>query len=177
VHELGCAFYAASGQKWLCGPVGTGMLWIDPAWQDRVLPRGPTFLNLAAPGDGLASGLHPDARRHDAPGLSAARCAAALAAHDTLASAGWDAVHERAAGLADTLAAALAGSGREVMPRSRTTLVTWRADDPPAQRARLAERGVVIRDIPGRPWLRASTGAWNDENDLDRLLEALLARS
>jgi len=26
VGELGCAFYAAAGQKWLCGAVGTGML-------------------------------------------------------------------------------------------------------------------------------------------------------
>ena len=30
-----------------------------------------------------------------------------------------------------------------------------------------------MRNIPGRPWLRASVGAWNDEGDLERLLEAL----
>jgi selenocysteine lyase/cysteine desulfurase len=30
-----------------------------------------------------------------------------------------------------------------------------------------------VRSIPGRPWLRASVGAWNDERDLDRLLDAL----
>ncbi|MDQ3850059.1 MAG: aminotransferase class V-fold PLP-dependent enzyme, partial [Actinomycetota bacterium] len=50
VEALGCAFYAASGQKWLCGPVGTGMLWISPAWQDRLAPPGPTYVNLADPG-------------------------------------------------------------------------------------------------------------------------------
>src|SRR3954452_16216666 len=33
VDSLGCAFYAASGQKWMCGPVGTGMLWVSPAWR------------------------------------------------------------------------------------------------------------------------------------------------
>jgi L-cysteine/cystine lyase len=173
VRELRCAFYAASGQKWLCGPVGTGMLWIDPAWQERIVPRGPTFLNLAAPSEGLGAALQPDARRHDAPGVGTERCAAALAAHDVLAAARWEAVHERAAGLADALARALADAGFEVLPRSRTTLVTWRADDAPAQRAQLAERGVVVRDIPGRPWLRASMGAWNDEEDLERLLGAL----
>jgi len=32
---------------------------------------------------------------------------------------------------------------------------------------------VILRNIPGTPWLRASVGAWNDENDLDRLLVAL----
>jgi L-cysteine/cystine lyase len=40
-------------------------------------------------------------------------------------------------------------------------------------RARLAEAGVVVRDLPGRPWIRASVGAWNDESDLERLLDAL----
>jgi len=32
-----------------------------------------------------------------------------------------------------------------------------------------------VRSIPGRPWLRASVGAWNDENDLERLLDSLSA--
>ncbi len=33
----------------------------------------------------------------------------------------------------------------------------------------LAEHDVIVRNIPGRPWLRASVGAWNDEHDLERL--------
>jgi L-cysteine/cystine lyase len=51
--------------------------------------------------------------------------------------------------------------------------VTWHADDATAQRERLADQGILVRDIPGQPWLRASTGAWNDEDDLQRLLDAL----
>jgi hypothetical protein len=31
----------------------------------------------------------------------------------------------------------------------------------------------VLRDIPERPWLRASVGAWNDEHDIVLLLAAL----
>jgi selenocysteine lyase/cysteine desulfurase len=177
VRELGCAFYAASGQKWLCGPVGTGMLWIDPAWSERVVPRGPTILNLADPSAGLANALHPDARRHDAPGAGIERCAGALAAHEVLAAAAWDAVHDRAASLAARLATDLAAAGHDVLPRGATTLVTWRTDDPAGARARLADAGIVVRDIPGRPWLRASVGAWNDESDLDRLLAAAYERS
>jgi L-cysteine/cystine lyase len=173
VRALGCAFYAAPGQKWLCGPVGTGMLWIDPAWQERVVPRGPSFLNLASPSDGLRSPLQPDARRHDAPAMSVERCAAALAAHDVLAGQDWDAVLERSSALAATLAGALSDAGHDVLPRGDTTLVTWRTDDAVAQRDRLAALGIVVRDIPQRPWLRASVGAWNDEGDLDRLLAAV----
>src|SRR5690606_19839741 len=65
VAALGCAFYAAPGQKWLCGPVGTGMLWIAPAWQPRVAPM-PTYENLAVPGAGLDAAPWDDARAHDA---------------------------------------------------------------------------------------------------------------
>jgi L-cysteine/cystine lyase len=60
-----------------------------------------------------------------------------------------------------------------VAPRDDTTLVSFASPDPPAERARLADAGVIVRDIPGRPWLRASVGAWNDEDDLARLVQAL----
>ena len=78
-----------------------------------------------------------------------------MAALDVLGGAGWSAVHERAATLAADLAAALADGGREVAPRDRTTLVSWKDPDPPATRERLAEAGVIIRDLPGTGLLRA----------------------
>ena len=64
-------------------------------------------------------------------------------------------------------------NGREPAPRGPTTLVSFPSPDPPGERALLAERGVIVRNIPDRPWLRASVGAWNDEDDLDRLLVTL----
>jgi len=173
VGALGCAFYAGSGQKWLCGPVGSGMLWIAPAWRDRLAPIGTTYINLAEPAAALDSPPHVEARRHDAPAIAAETNAAALAAHDVLAAHDWGAVHARAAELAAVLADRLAERGRIVAPRGRTTLVAWEDPDPEATRARLAEAGVVIRNLPGTPYLRASVGAWNDEGDLQRLLTAL----
>jgi selenocysteine lyase/cysteine desulfurase len=173
VAGLACAFYAGSGQKWLCGPVGTGMLWIAPEWRERLAPVGATYINLAEPGRGLESALHPDARTHDSPSLSAEASAGALAAHDVLGAEGWDAVHERAARLAATLAERLTAAGRTVAPRGETTLVSWEDAEPEATRDRLTEAGVMIRNLPGTPYLRASVGAWNDGSDLDRLLEAL----
>lgn len=173
VMALGCAFYAGSGQKWLCGPVGSGMLWISPRWSDRLPAPAPTYLNLDVPGEGLAAVPRADAGRHDASAQSAETTAATLAALDALGGAGWPAVHERAARLAAELAEALAQRGRRVAPRDRTTLVSWEDPDPPATRAVLAEAGVIIRDLPGTGLLRASVGAWNDDSDIDRLLSAL----
>jgi selenocysteine lyase/cysteine desulfurase len=172
VAALGCSFYAGSGQKWLCGPVGTGMLWVDPAWRERLAPIGTTYINLANPA-GLDTVPHPDARRYDTPALSAEAAAGALAAHDVLAAHGWPAIHARAADLADSLAQLLTEAGRTVAPRARTTLVAWEDSDPEATRDRLAEVDVIVRNLPGQPYLRASAGAWNDEGDLERLLAAL----
>ena len=84
-------------------------------------------------------------------------------------------MYARARELAARLAEMLVESGREVSPRGDTTLVAWRDDDAPATRERLAAAGVAIRDLPNRPLLRASVGAWNDESDLERLLAALEA--
>lgn len=173
VTDLGCAFYAGSGQKWLCGPVGTGMLWAAPEWIERLPASGPTYMNLADASAGLDAVPHPGAARHDASAQSLESTAAALAALDVLGCAGWPDLHERAATLAASLADGLAGSGREVARRDRTTLVSWKDDDPPATRVKLAEAGVIIRDLPGTGLLRASVGAWNDASDIERLLAAL----
>jgi L-cysteine/cystine lyase len=51
--------------------------------------------------------------------------------------------------------------------------VSWRDPDAEATRDRLAAAGVAVRNLPGRGLVRVSVGAWNDEHDLDRLLEAL----
>lgn len=173
VAALGCAFYAGSGQKWLCGPVGSGMLWVAPRWSERLPATGPTYLNLADPGAGLDAVPRAGSARHDAPAQSVETICAATAALGVLTGAGWDAVHERAATLADALAAALAGSGRDVAPRDRTTLVSWKDGDPATTQAKLAQAGVIIRDLPGTGLLRASVGAWNDASDIERLLSAL----
>jgi selenocysteine lyase/cysteine desulfurase len=173
VAALGCAFYAGSGQKWLCGPIGTGMLWVAPAWHERLAPVGATYLNLENPGAGLDSRPHPDARRYDAPGVSAETLAGAVAAHDVLAGYGWPPVHARARELAARLAERLTEAGRTVAPRGDTTLVSFEDDDPEATRDRLAAAGVIVRNLPDTAYVRASVGAWNDESDLERLLTAL----
>jgi L-cysteine/cystine lyase len=173
VHALGCEAYAAAGQKWLCGPDGTGMLYVSPHLREELgVPRR-GYPNLLDPDAGLHARLHEDARRFDSPALSAEALACALASVNMLESLGWHAVHDRARSLARRLSELLEASGRRPAPRGDTTLVSFHSDDPPAERARLADGGIIVRNIPGRPWLRASVGAWNDDDDLDRLLGML----
>src|SRR5437764_3542722 len=173
VTALGCDLYAGAGQKWLCGPDGTGMLYASPAIRERVAPIARGYASFEDIGPGLDAPLHADARRYDTPSLSAETLAFARAALVPLSEAGWPAVHERGRTLATQLADELSARGRTVVPRADTTLVSFASDDARAERNRVAERSVIIRDIPGRGLLRASTGAWNDEQDIERLLEAL----
>jgi selenocysteine lyase/cysteine desulfurase len=175
VDALGCDAYAGAGQKWLCGPDGLGMLYVSPALSERLEVSRRGYATLADPNSGIDARLHEDARRFDTLSLSAEAVACALAAIELLESAGWQAVHERARSLAARLAEQLTARGREVAPRDQTTLVSFVSADPEAERELLAERGCVVRNIPGRDWLRASVGAWNDESDLDRLLSSLAA--
>ncbi|HYM46076.1 MAG TPA: aminotransferase class V-fold PLP-dependent enzyme [Solirubrobacteraceae bacterium] len=173
VKALGCDAYAGAGQKWLCGPDGTGMLYVGGRLRGRLAARRRGYPNLENPDAGLDARPHEDARRFDAMSLSAETVACALAAVRVLEAAGWRAVHQRARELAARLVELLGARGREVAPRGASTLVSFASSDPEQERVQLAERGVILRNIPGRPWLRASVGAWNDEDDLDRLLMAL----
>ena len=173
VRALGCAFYAAAGQKWLCGPIGTGLLYVAREWQERLPALGPTYVNLETPAEGLAARAYRDARAHDSGSASNETLAGAVAAHDVLAAAGWDAVHVQARTGAARLAELLRERGFDVAPRAETTLVSWSVAEPEAAKARALEAGVIIRDLPGTPYLRASVGAWNDEGDFERLLAAL----
>jgi selenocysteine lyase/cysteine desulfurase len=178
VRALGCAAYAGAGQKWLCGPDGTGMLYTSPELRSRLAVTRRGYSSFADPTAGLQATLHADARRLGALLLSAETLACALTSFEALADAGWPAIHERAQRLAAELARQLLERGRALAvpaaaERQGATLISFASPDPVAERERLAERGVVLRDIPGRPWLRASVGAWNDEHDIDRLLGAL----
>jgi selenocysteine lyase/cysteine desulfurase len=175
VRTLGCAAYAGAGQKWLCGPDGTGVLWVSPELRERISVSRRGYANLGDANAGLDAGLQEDARRLDTMSMNAETAACALAAIGVLESFGWSAVHEQARTLAARLAEMLAERGREPAPRGASTLVSFPSPDPEGERALLAEQGVVVRSVPHRPWLRASVGAWNDENDLARLIDALPA--
>jgi L-cysteine/cystine lyase len=173
VRALGCAAYAGSGQKWLCGPDGSGMLFVEPSYRERVPSIVPSYWNLRDAGAGLDAELWPHARAWDNAGLSGETSRFALESLDVLADEGWEAVHRDGRELAARLAGLLAEAGHTVLPRGDTTLVTWESSDPEGAKNRALEAGVVIRDIPGRGALRASAGAWNDESDLERLMAAL----
>ncbi len=170
VVKLGCAAYAAAGQKWLCGADGTGLLYLAPGFRDRVQAIAPSYLSFEDASLGFESALKPDARRHDTPSLARESIAFSVASLGVLREADLAAVLARGPALAAMLAERLVAHGRTVAPRGHTTLVAFEDEDPEGLRDRLLEAGVLVRSLPGTPLVRASVGAWSSEDDLERLL-------
>ena len=173
VRALGCDFYAASGQKWLCGPEGSGCLFVRRERLDELVIPWPGYGSLADPQNALELVPSEGARRFDLGFPPGIRSAWVLASLHVFEQAGWDWVYDRAASLAAWLALELAANGLDVWPRGRSTLVAWKADDPAAEVERLAAAGFIVRSIPAHGLVRASVGAWSSEDELERLVSVL----
>jgi L-cysteine/cystine lyase len=160
-------FYTVSGQKWLCGPDSTGALYVaDP---DRLRVARPSYLSQASYAPDGSYEPRPGAARF-APGWIAP---AALAGLEAALTDRPDWRFERAREMTERCRELLSEEFEVATESGHATLVSWRHEDAAAAAARAFERGVVIRDLPGLGWLRASCGYWTSEDDLERLVAAL----
>ena len=169
VRALGCDFYAASGQKWLCGPGGIGYLYANPELVPELPAPWSGYHSMEESQRALEPALHPDARRLATGFPVPHHVEWAHAALDVLDEAGFERVLEHAAARAERLARLLRDRGVEVAPRGTSTLVSFVVDDPEAFALRASAESIVIRGIPGRSYARASVGAWSSEEELERL--------
>jgi selenocysteine lyase/cysteine desulfurase len=165
-------YYTVSAQKWLCGPDATGALYVrDP---DSLTPRLVAYPSAAS--YDIAEGVwepKADAARFDRTFNPASSLAGLEAALTDLPPGRF----ERARELAERCRELLLEHGHDVATEAgQATLVAFRPPgDPTAAVAALYERGVVLRELPNTGLLRASVGWWNDESDLERLVEGLAA--
>lgn len=175
----GADFYTVSGQKWLCGPEGTGALWVAPGWEERLLP-GAT---------GYAGVQRVDAEGYYLPAAGAKRfevgttfgpgLAGWAAALRWLRTIGWETVWQRTHDLAELARQGLrAISGVDVLTPSRHAgLITFRIEGVPAERAvsLLQERHYLVRSIPGWDAVRVSCGFFLEEAEIQGLVGEVAA--
>jgi L-cysteine/cystine lyase len=170
VDGRGLDYYTISGQKWLCGPESTGALVVaDP---ERLRVARPSYFSQREHDPDGAFVPWPGARRFD-PGWVPSSLMSGLLAAVSLRPE-WR--FERASATAERCRELLRAAGADVVvPAARGTLVSWRvdADESAAAVERLAEAGVIVRDLPGRGLVRASVGWWTSGEDLERLVAAL----
>jgi L-cysteine/cystine lyase len=175
VAALGADFYAASGQKWLCGPNGTGYLFVTRERTAGMPPPWPGYSTLESTLTPFEAVFREDARRFDLGFPGEHQLEWALASIDVLMEAGVDAVHATSRERAAWLAGRLTDAGRTVGPRGDSTLVSWEDPDPEAAVGELLRSGFVLRNLPGTSYVRASVGAWNSEEELERLVKTVTA--
>ncbi len=178
----GVDFYAMPGQKWLCGIEGTGALYIR---RERLGVLSPTFIGYASLEDSSmfdydgAFMLAGGARRFEVGTVNRPGIHAMLANLRRLADEiGWAWIFERISALSTLTFNALNSlSGVQVItPKAgQSGLITFNLDgyDPARVMTKLAQEKIVIRFLPYPYALRVSTGFYNTEADIDRLLGAL----
>jgi L-cysteine/cystine lyase len=161
-------YYTVSCQKWLCGPEPLGALYV----------RDPEQLAVGIPSYFAQKSLEPDgtfvpaegAARFDSGWLAAPSLAGLEAA--IVSAPEWR--FERAAEMAELCRGALRERFELVAGGGESTLVSFvAAGEAATEAARLYDAGVIVRDLPGTGWLRASCGWWTSGDDIDRLVAAL----
>jgi isopenicillin-N epimerase len=170
---LGADFYTGNCHKWLCSPKGAGFLHVRPDAQALLEP-------LAVSWDWPEAAWNDRHRwtgtRDPSPHLAVA------AAIDFQAEHGWDDVRARCHALAQRAAAELTALlGTETFAASENEYVQMVALRlPPCDATAVGRRlyaedriEVVAQEWCGEPSLRVSFQGYNDDNDLDALLEAL----
>jgi L-cysteine/cystine lyase len=171
VDAQGLDFLTISGQKWLCGPEATGALVVsDP--EDLRVARPSYFSQKEYQPDGAFTPW-PGARRFDPMWVPSALMSGLLAAIELQPE--W--AFERAARMAERCRDLLREAGEDVVvPAERATLVSWRVQGEASDAvvARLGAAGVVVRDLLGTGLVRASVGWWTSDEDLERLVAALV---
>ena len=169
---LGCARTPPPARSGCAGPTAPACSTSRPSFAPACASIAPSYVCFEDASKGLDSPLKATRgattrRRCRARRSRSARARAG--ARVARARRGPRARRELAAALAERLAAARPHRRRRAATRrSSPGRTTTRAT-----RDRLAAAGVVVRNLPGTPLLRASVGAWNDESDLERLLAAL----
>jgi L-cysteine/cystine lyase len=174
---LGVDLYTASGQKWVCGPSGTGALWVREGLEHGLGLGQPGYLSRDLHGDGVP--LWPGARRFDGASLAPASLRGlAESVRFRREVVGWQAGFEHALTMAKRARALLRDLPRVELDEPAgplATLATFSVDGLDAKDANVAleQRGVLARHIERPRRVRISVGFWTSEQDLERLADAL----
>jgi L-cysteine/cystine lyase len=174
LRDLPADLYTVSGQKWLCGPEGTGALYASPDALDRVAP---TVLGWASVDTWELDGSFvcmPDATRYEVGTRSrplVAGFAAALRWSADVVGRDWAARRTRALGEHVRQALAHLPSVEVLTPPDHLGLVSFRTPLPPeALVSRLADRGLIVRAVDGYDCARVCVGFFHTDDEVDDLI-------
>ncbi len=182
MKALAIDYYSIPGHKWLCGPDGTGALYVR---HDHFADLPPAEVGYYATesftADDYVENLK-DARRYQVSTSNGGLWAGVNVGIETVLDIGTQAVEDRSAHLASYAIGRLLSvpKVRIVSPRegpSVTGLVCFQVEgvEPDAVTGTLWERhNIVARSVEGTASTRLSLAYFNTEADVDRIVDAAL---
>lgn len=177
MDELGCDAYAVSGQKWLCGPEGSGALFVrqDVLSQLRIVFAA--YGTMEGYNDYGGYQVRGSAQRFEQGTTNPAEIAGQLAAVRWLSEdVGIDSASKRSHALAEHAIARMNEHGLAVLtPGSHAGLVTasLSGTDPDLVVRALRERAISIRSIRQLGAVRLALGFFNTFDEIDSCVEAI----
>jgi L-cysteine/cystine lyase len=179
MNELGCDAYAVSGQKWLCGPEGSGALFVRQSVVSQLRIVFAAYGTMEGHNDYGGYQVRANAQRFEQGTTNPAEIAGQLAALRWL---GDDVGIERAAERSHALAEHAIVKFKEydlsvATPASHAGLVTASLDgfDVDLVVNTLRERAISIRSIRQLGAVRLSLGFFNTVDEVDSCIEAIVS--
>ncbi len=183
VRSAGAAVVTTAGYKWMLSPYGTGLLYVDPAWVDRLPVPVVNWTTVAGADEfnkltELGVDFRPGAVRWDAPETASfLNCMPMAAALEFLGAIGIERVFAHTRSLIDRLVDGLPAGFRtesSLVDAHRSSIFRLVGDDPDRTRAAFQRCSEARVSVSMREsGIRVSPGVWNSEDDIDRLLEQL----
>ncbi len=178
VKKAGIHALSASGHKWLLGPEGAAIFYVDRDFMDQLSPVELGWASLEGFEEYRSDGsLQPDASRFECGTLNTAGCAGLRASIDLLNEIGSAATSSAIHGLAERLVAGAAAKGYEFAARrtretgSGIVSMRKRGVDTESVAAMLLRHGVSVSERLG--WLRAAPHFYNTAGEVDQLVRLL----
>ena len=192
VRAMGIDFASCGAYKWLMGDFGFGFLYVREDLQDRVVKRSRYGVRqFTNPNQAQADSkfdLRPGAARYESGSLSNIGLAGSHAALKYIHSLGIENIRAHAKPLTDRLQKELPGMGYPALtpPDNPTPIVSFRLPDYEKTAAKLRKifDGTVVAlrrweftsdsgEIGIVKGMRISPSVYNNQQDIDRLLNAL----
>jgi selenocysteine lyase/cysteine desulfurase len=179
VRKTPIDFLAADGHKWLLGPEGAGVFFTRREHLDLLRPVGVGWNSVQGHADfsHIELVFRDTAARYEGGSQNVAGLSGLRASVEMLSGFGMEAISRRVLEITDLACRRLAEIGAVLhsdrSPTSKSGIVSFEfpGRDPQALRRQCVERSVLLSCRAGR--LRISPHAYNNAEDVERLIEAL----
>jgi len=179
VKKCGIHALAADGHKWLLGPEGWGVLYVDQVVQDQIFPVefGWTTVKNWADYASRDMALRTDAGRYEPGTLNVSGSFGLRASMKMLNEFGIEQVSERVMGLSSRLEGGLRELGCELMvERDQQTgsgILSFRKSGIDSSRLHAALKARKVMSAPRQGWVRFSPHFYLELAEMDAVIDAV----